>query len=285
MRNLIFFAKLFVHRMSENKVGIYAGYLTYSTLLSIVPLIMVAFSVFALSPIFDDAANQLKEYVYDNFAPSAGAMVQTYLELFVNNSKKMGIVSILGLVVVAVMLISNIDKAFNEMWQNTPKRPPIRSFLMYLGILIFAPLMVGTSLAVSTYLFSLKMFEVDGFAHMVSLKQELLKFVPFILTWLMFTVIYKFVPNTIVKFKHAALGALFAGVFFTLGKQVFIWYITTFPSYQAIYGALATIPIMFVWVQLSWKVVLLGGQFASVLKEIEQIQLGVLSNPLLEEVK
>lgn len=254
--------------MDENKVGIYAGYLTYSTLLSIVPLIMVAFSVFALSPIFDDAANQLKEYVYDNFAPNASQMVQTYLEMFVNNSKKMGIVSILGLVVVAVMLISNIDKAFNEMWQNTPKRPTVRSFLLYLGVLIFAPLMAGASIAVSTYLFSLKMF--DDMGSVLSFKHHLLKLVPFLLTWLMFTVIYKVVPNTFVRWKHAAIGALFAGVFFTLGKQVFIWYITTFPSYQKIYGALATIPIMFVWVQLSWKVVLMGGQFASVLKEVEQ---------------
>lgn len=270
MRNWLNFAKLFAHRMDENKVGIYAGYLTYSTLLSIVPLIMVAFSVFAFSPIFDDAANQLKEYVYDNFAPSASKMVQEYLELFVSNSQKMGIISIFGLVVVAVMLISNIDKAFNEMWQNTPKRPVIRSFFLYLAVLIFVPLMAGGSIAISTYLFSMQMFDLQGMEGILSAKHYLLKFLPFFLTWLMFTLIYKFVPNTDVKFKHAAMGALFAGIFFTLGKQVFIWYITTFPSYQAIYGALAAIPIMFVWVQLSWKVVLMGGQFASVLKEVEQ---------------
>lgn len=279
MKNLLFFAKLFARRMDENKVGVYAGYLTYNTLLSIVPLIMVAFSVFALSPIFDDAANQLKEYVYDNFAPNAGAMVQTYLELFVSNSRKMGIISILGLVIVAVMLISNIDKAFNEMWQNTPKRPLVRSFLLYLGVLIFAPLMAGASIAISTYLFSLQLFEQQGIAQLFIFKQELLKFVPFLLTWLMFTLIYKLVPNTTVKWKHASLGALFAGIFFTLGKQFFIWYITTFPSYQAIYGALATIPIMFVWVQLSWKVVLLGGQFASVLKEIEILSADKSAHP------
>lgn len=277
MKNILFFVKLFTHRMQENKVGVYAGYLTYSTLLSIVPLIMVAFSIFAMLPMFDDAANQLKEFMYDNVAPNAGEMVQHYLELFVSNSQKMGIVSILGLIVVAVMLISNIDKAFNEMWHNTPKRPLVRSFILYLGVLIFSPLMAGASIAVSTYLFSLQMF--DDVGSIFSFKHHLLKFVPFLLTWLMFTLIYKLVPNTNVKWQHAALGALFAGIFFTLGKQIFVWYITTFPSYQAIYGALATIPIMFVWVQLSWKVVLLGGQFASVLKEVEMIKTGVLENP------
>lgn len=268
MKKLLFFAKLFVRRMQENKVGIYAGYLTYSTLLAIVPLVMVIFSVFSMFPVFNEATEQFKELIYDNFAPNAGALVQEYIDLFVSNSKKMGIISILGLIVVAVMLIFNIDQAFNEMWHNTAKRPLVRSFLTYLAVLIFAPILAGLSIAISSYIFSLELFGAEG---VFSFGYRLLIFIPFLLTWLMFTLIYKLVPNTQVKFTHAALGALFAGLFFTLGKQMFIWYITTFPSYQAIYGALATIPIMFVWVQLSWKVVLLGGQFASVLKEMGEL--------------
>lgn len=275
--SLAFFIKLFFYRVQQNRVGVYAGYLTYSTLLAIVPLIMVVFSVFTLFPIFDEATTQLKTFVYDNFAPNAGEMVQEYLELFVSNSKKMGIVSILGLVVVAVMLIANIDKAFNEMWLQTRKRSWLLSFSLYLGVLIVAQLLAGGSLAISSYLFSLELFSEGG---VFSLRYHLLQFVPFLLTWLMFSLIYQIVPNTQVRFRHAAIGALFAGLFFTLGKQVFVWYITTFPSYQAIYGALATIPIMFVWIQLSWKVVLLGGQFSAVLKEFEQIRAGVAPNPL-----
>lgn len=276
MQAVIFFLRLFIHRMQENKVGIYAGYLTYSTLLAIVPLVMVIFSVFAMFPAFDEAAAQFKTLIYDNFAPSAGNMVQEYIDLFVSNSKKMGVVSIIGLIAVAVMLISSIDNAFNEMWHNTPKRSPILSFVTYFAILVITPILAGLSIAISSYIFSLEMF---GTFDALPFSYYLLKLVPFLLTWLMFSLIYKWVPNTPVKFSHAALGALFAGLFFTLGKTVFVWYITTFPSYQAIYGALATIPIMFVWVQLSWKVVLLGGQFASVLKEVEMIKRGELSSP------
>lgn len=275
--NRAFFVKLFLYRFQQNRVGVYAGYLTYSTLLAIVPLIMVMFSVFTLFPIFDEATAQLKAFVYDNFAPNAGDLVQQYLDLFVSNSQKMGIISILGLVVVAVMLISSIDNAFNEMWQNTRKRPAWLSFSIYLVVLIFAPLLAGASLGISSYLFSLELFSREG---IFSFSYQLLKFVPFLLTWLMFSLIYQLVPNTNVRFLHAAIGALFAGLFFTLGKQFFVWYITTFPSYQAIYGALATIPIMFVWIQLSWKVVLLGGLVSAVLKEFEQIRAGTMPNPL-----
>ena len=280
MQKIWFFLTLFFHRVQQNKIGIYSGYLTYSTLLAIVPLIMVVFSVFTLLPIFDEATHQLKQLVYDNFAPNAGNMVQEYLDLFVANSQKMGMISIAGLVVVAVMLISSIDHALNEIWQNTKPRHLVLSFGIYLAVLIFGPILAGASIAVSSYIFSLEMFSEQG---IFSFSQYLLRFVPFGLTWLMFSLIYLVVPNTHVSFKHAAIGALIAALFFTLGKQAFVWYITTFPSYQAIYGVLATIPIMIVWIHLSWKVVLFGGQVASVLKDVEMINAGMLENPVAKK--
>ncbi|MGX2949932.1 virulence factor BrkB family protein [Ursidibacter sp. B-7004-1] len=279
---ILFFIKLFLFRSEQNRIAIYSGYLTYNTLLSLVPLIMVAFSIFTLLPIFDQATAQLKELAYDNFAPNASHMVQEYLDLFVENSKKMGIISILGLVVVAVMLISSIDNALNEIWHNTKKRSVVLSFVIYLAVLIFGPMFAGASIAISSYIFSLEMFETDG---IFSFSHHLLKLMPFFLIWLLFSFVYLIVPNTSVKFKHAAIGALMAALFFTLGKQLFVWYITTFPSYQAIYGVLATIPIMIVWIHLSWKVVLSGGQIASVLKDMEMIKQGTLENPLAKETK
>lgn len=282
MNQLIFFFKLLFLRFRQNRIGVYAGYLTYSTLLAIVPLIMVVFSIFTLLPLFTEATELLKDFVYDNFAPSASEIVQQYLELFVDNSKKMGAVSILGLVVVAVMLISSIDNALNEIWHNTKNRPILLSFAIYLGVLIFGPVLAGASIAVSSYLFSLEMFEDES---VIPFSHHLLKLMPFLLTWLMFSLVYKVVPNTTVQFRHAAIGALIAGLFFTLGKSIFVWYITSFPSYQAIYGVLATIPIMIVWIHLSWNVVLFGGQIASVLKDIDLIQAGELANPFQQEAK
>lgn len=276
MNNTLLFLKLFYYRFQQNKIGIYSGYLTYSTLLAIVPLIMVVFSIFTLMPIFNEATSLLKEFVYDNFAPNAGNLVQQYLDLFVENSKKMGIISILGLVAVAVMLISSIDNALNDIWHNSKPRSLLLSFAIYLGVLVFGPILAGASIAISSYLFSLELFDTEG---ILSFSHHLLKLAPFLLIWLMFSLVYTIVPNTPVRFRHSAIGALIAALFFTLGKSIFIWYITTFPSYQAIYGVLATIPIMIVWIHLSWKVILLGGQIASVLKDMEMIQLGTLVSP------
>jgi len=268
------FLKLLLKRWKIHNIPVSAGYLTYSTTLALVPLIMVVFSVFTAFPIFEQAAEQFKTLIYDNFAPHAGDMVEEYLNLFVANSQKMGIVSTLGLVIVALMLIKSIDDLLNKMWKNHRKRSIFISFLLYAVILFIAPLLTGSSIAISSYIFSMAIFNDEG---LLSFSQYFLQYVPFVLIWLLFTTVYWLVPNTKVNICHAMLGAVIAAIFFTLGKQAFIWYITTFPSYQAIYGALAVLPIMLLWIHLSWQVVLVGGLITSTLNVYTEMQKGKLN--------
>ena len=257
------FCTIFWQRFNQNKLTQAAGYLTYSTMLAIVPLIMVVFSIFSAFPIFNEVTGGLKEFIFTNFAPSASDIVGQYIDEFVNNSKKMSAVGIISLIVVALMLINSIDRTLNSIWQDTGTRPIFTSFAIYWLILTLGPLLVGASIAASAYVKT--MFEnASGF----SFGLKLLSFVPFLSTWFIFTVIYMVVPNKKVSIKHSAAGALIAAVFFTLGKQAFTWYIVTFPSYQLIYGAMATLPILLLWIQLSWTVVLLGAQLAAVLAEV-----------------
>ena len=257
------FGAIFWQRFNQNKLTQAAGYLTYSTMLAIVPLIMVVFSIFSAFPVFNEVTGALKEVIFTNFAPSASDMVGQYIDEFVNNSKKMSAVGIISLIVVALMLINSIDRTLNSIWHDTSTRPIFTSFAIYWLILTLGPLLVGASIAASTYVKT--MFES---ASNFSFGLKLLSFVPFLSTWFIFTLIYMVVPNKKVSIKHSAAGALIAAVFFTLGKQAFAWYIVTFPSYQLIYGAMATLPIMLLWIQLSWTVVLLGAQLAAVLEEV-----------------
>ena len=257
------FGTIFWQRFNQNKLTQAAGYLTYSTMLAIVPLIMVVFSIFSAFPVFNEVTGALKAFIFTNFAPSASNMVGQYIDEFVNNSKKMSAVGIISLIVVALMLINSIDRTLNSIWHDTETRPIFTSFAIYWLILTLGPLLVGVSIAASTYVKT--MFES---AASFSFGLKLLSFVPFLSTWFIFTMIYMVVPNKKVSIKHSAAGALIAAVFFTLGKQAFAWYIVTFPSYQLIYGAMATLPIMLLWIQLSWTVVLLGAQLAAVLAEV-----------------
>ena len=259
------FLALFWQRSQENKLTQAAGSLTYSTMLAIVPLIMVVFSIFSAFPVFNEVTGALKEFIFTNFAPSASDVVGQYIDEFVHNSKQMSAVGIVSLILVALMLINSIDRTLNGIWQDTSNRP----------ILTLGPLLIGTSIAASSYVKA--MFEQS---ESLSFGLKLLSFVPFLSTWFIFTLIYMIVPNKKVSIKHSAAGALIAAIFFTLGKQAFAWYITTFPSYQLIYGAMATLPIMLLWIQISWTVVLLGAQLAAVLAEVRST-----NQTNLEEVK
>lgn len=276
MAKLILFFKVFFYRFKENKLSVSAGYLTYSTLLAIVPLIMVAFSIVTAFPMFEELSAELKSFIYHNFAPNAGDVVQEYIDNFVSNSRQMSAVGVVGLIAVALLLIYSIDNTLNDMWHNTQTRSLFVSFAIYWMILTLWPLFAGLSYATNAYLHSLELFQSEADSGSFSPLQLL----PFVLTWFLFSVIYVVVPNTKVAFKHAAIGALLAAFFFTLGKQIFVWYVTTFPSYQAIYGTLAVLPIMIMWIHLSWMAILLGAQFTAVLKDMAEIARGESQLPL-----
>ncbi|EIJ68575.1 virulence factor BrkB family protein [Pasteurella bettyae] len=266
------FLQVFWHRFNQNKLPQAAGSLTYSTMLAIVPLVMVVFSIFSAFPMFAEATATMKEFVFTNVAPSTGDVVGQYIDEFVNNSKQMSAIGVISLIAVALLLIKSIDNTLNDIW-NVTNRSTIFSFAIYWTILTLGPIFIGVSFAASSYVRSMSLFasELD-----LPFGLQLLSFVPFFLTWLSFTLIYALVPNKKVSFQHAAVGALVAAIFFTLGKQAFAWYIVTFPSYQLIYGAMATLPITLLWIQLSWLFVLLGAQLAAVLDDMRSIKSGHL---------
>lgn len=273
------FLEVFWHRFNQNKLTQAAGYLTYSTTLAIVPLVMVVFSVFSAFPMFNETTIALKEFIFTNVAPSASEVVGGYIDEFVHNSKQMSAVGIISLILVALLLINSIDRTLNDIW-GAKSRSTVFSFAIYWTILTLGPVFIGASVAISSYITSFSVFNEE-----ISLPFGLrvLSFVPFLLTWLSFTLIYTLVPNIKIRMKHAAAGALVAAVFFTLGKKAFAWYIVTFPSYQLIYGAMATLPLMLFWIQLSWIFVLLGAQLTAVLGDMRQIKLGKLELTAIKE--
>lgn len=277
----ILFSKVFWYRFNQNKLTQAAGYLTYSTTLAIVPFIMVIFAIFSAFPVFEQATDSLKSFIYTNFAPAASDVVGEYIDQFVQNSRQMSAIGIIGLVVVALMLIRSIDETLNSIWQSSKPRSVVFSFAIYWTILTIGPLLAGASLAVSSYLTVYLNQLGEGLNLPFGLK--LLGLLPFVLTWFAFTLIYMIVPNTKVSIRHAAIGALVAAIFFTLGKAGFGWYITHFPSYQLIYGAMATLPLTLLWIQLSWTFVLLGAQLTAVLADVKSIHLGD-SEELLAEI-
>ncbi|MCY7296795.1 virulence factor BrkB family protein [Alteromonas sp. a30] len=239
----------------NDRIGVTAGHLAYVTLLSLVPFVMVFFAILSAFPAFSGIRGQLEAFVFSNFVPAASDVVQKYLTEFVGNASEMGVISILFLVAVALLLISNIDKALNHLWRTVNQRRAIFTFSIYWMVLTLGPLLVGSSLAISSYLVGLKTFADEYTPGLGSL---FLNLTPFIISFFIHFVLYMVVPNKSVKASHAMVGAFCAAVLFELGKKLFALYVTGFPSYQVIYGALAAVPILLLWVYVSWNIVLFG---------------------------
>lgn len=253
-------------RVKKEQLQVVAGYLSYVSLMSLVPLMVVVLSVATAFPIFADIHHSVEQFVYDNFVPTASDVVQQYLSSFVDNASKMSAVAISFLFVAAFLLISSIDQTFNNIWQVSKKRRVITSFSMYWMILTLGPILVGASIAITSYIVSLVSLGVDDSFGITNMFFRLL---PLLSSMAAFILLYMLVPNKAVPFKYAFSGALIAAILFEFAKKIFAIYLTAFPAYQAIYGALAIVPILFLWVYLSWLIVLGGAVITVSLQEYE----------------
>jgi len=261
--------KLLWRRLDEDGMTMLAGHLAYVSLLSLVPLIAVVFALFSAFPMFSDVSTQIKDFIFHNFVPAAGATVQSYLEQFVANVRKMTTLGIGGLVVTALLLMYSIDSALNTIWRSKRTRPLIYSFAIYWMVLTLGPLLVGASLAISSYLLSLHWATVTGVTWFIDV---LLRIFPLLLSCITFWSLYCIVPTTQVVGRDALVGAVIAGILFEVGKKCFALYVTMFPSYQLIYGVLAVIPIIFLWVYWTWCIVLLGAEITASLGDYRQLK-------------
>ncbi|MEJ2322583.1 MAG: YihY family inner membrane protein [Gammaproteobacteria bacterium] len=263
-REIFHFLKLLVSRFIEHRGVVNAASLTYTTLLSLVPLLTVVFVVLAAFPVADRMGDMVRDFVFQNFVPESGRAVQAYLEQFIAKASELSGASFLFLFVLALMMMRNIDGALNAIWETHRTRGSVQKFLVYWALITLGPLLLAISLAATSYLVSLPfIMEAQESLH---LGKGLLLFAPVIASMMAFSLMYLIIPNHAVPVRYAFAGGLVAAVLFDLANRAFGFYVTSFTSYQAIYGALAVIPFFLVWIFLSWVIFLLGAEFANCLE-------------------
>lgn len=260
VRGLFRFAQ---RRLNEERLPQVAGSLTFTTVLALVPILTIAFAIFTTFPLFNTFRASLEAYFIKSLMPKAIANpILGYLSQFASKATRLSAVGAVALIITAIVMMLTIDRAFNHIWRVKATRPTSQRVVVYWAIVTLGPLLIGVSITFTSALFTGTSGIVERFPLLGTLSYTLISV---LLTMVAFTLLYMLVPNRFVDWRDAACGGLLAAVAFEIAKRIFVVFITKFPTYTVIYGALAALPIFLLWIYVSWLITLMGAVLAAAL--------------------
>ena len=261
-------AYLAIRFFTTKRVMSQASALTYSTLLAIVPIMAVVFAIargFGYSKYievwFRDALNS---------QPQVAEVIIGFVNSYLVHTKS-GIflgVGLLFMLYTVLMLVSNIEATFNEIWQVKKQRSIFRTFTDYLAMFFIFPILIVLSSGLSIYMVTLSS-SLTGFLLLGTAVGFLIKISPYVLMSALFIALYVFMPNTHVKVKNAIVPGILSGIamqwlqFFYINSQIWM------TSYNAIYGSFAALPLFMLWIQISWTICLFGAELSYISQNLD----------------
>lgn len=282
-----------LHMLLKELVGgqlnLRAMSLVYTTLLSIVPLLAVSFSVLKGFGVHNKIEPVLLSFLMP-LGPN-GAEITSRIIGFVENVK-VGVLGSIGfalLIYTVIALLQKIEAAFNFVWQVENLRSLSQRFSNYLSVILIGPVLVFSAIGLTASIMNTgltqQLLAIEPFGTLLMVTGKL---VPYILVILAFTLIYIFIPNTRVQFKAAAIGGLIAGVLWETTGWGFAVFIASSSKYAAIYSSFAILILLLIWLYLSWLILLVGSQIAFYVQHPQDMTLHrvkfVLSNRLRERL-
>lgn len=272
-------AQFAAKRSSEDRIPQVAGSLTFTTMLALVPLATVAFALFTAFPIFSSFQMSLQIFLADHLMPAQlNTQIFNYLNQFASKAKGLTTIGMIFLFVTAVMTMMTVESAFNVIWRVRKARPIAQRILVYWAIITLGPILIGVSLSMSSYLFTRSM-AFTAAQHIPPVIDWALTSAVLPLTALAFTMLYVFLPNCRVEWRDAVIGGVAAAIAFELAKRGFGYYVRRIPTYTAVYGAFAAVPLFLLWMYLCWFIALAGAMIASALPAI---RIGQFHRPTFE---
>ncbi len=239
------------------------GALTYSSLLALVPLLVIAFAIFSAFPAFEAEQQRLQAIVFDNIVPETSKDLRAYLNEFTSNARELTAVGVVALVTTAVILLFTIESTLNKVWHVDHTRPFFTRLLVFWALLTLGPMLIATSIIVSSdFLLSLR--SLGGETTAVARAPDWMRNSFAILVQsTLFTFVFLFVPATPVRLSDALLGGVAGGIGFELLKWAFAASIASGATYTTIYGAVSAVPIFLLWIYGFWTVIILGAVFSA----------------------
>ncbi|QWD65005.1 YhjD/YihY/BrkB family envelope integrity protein [Polynucleobacter sp. MWH-UH2A] len=250
----------------DQKLNQIAASLAYTTILSLVPMITIATILIGYLPRVIQVKNAFKTWLLDTYMPGGiNQQVFIYLDQFSAQARGLTLLGIAGLFVTAIMTLSVIEKAFNQIFKVHRSRPLLKKVVIYSAATFLGPILLGAGIYLSGALFS----ATEGWTEALSVGFSLIATIaPIILAILVFAVVYKILPYSQILWKDAITGAFFAAISFELMKFAFAVFLTHTAFYKTVYGAFAIFPLALLWIYLTWWITLAGAVLVANLPSI-----------------
>lgn len=266
---------ILIRELATGELNLRAMSLVFTTLLSLVPLIAVAFSVLKAFGVH----NQIEPFLLSVLEPlgSKGAEITTNIIGFVQNVK-VGVLGSLGVAMLfytIVALIQKIENAFNFVWRVKRARTLARRFTDYLSVVMIGPILVVTAMGVAATVMNNDVVQsMQAIEPFGTLLLFVTKLIPYLMIILAFSFLYMFIPNTRVELKPALIGAVVAGVLWVTVGKIFASFVASSSNYTAIYSSFAILFFFMIWLYLGWLILLIGSQVAFYFQHLKLVSLG-----------
>ncbi len=248
-------AQYLVGRYRSDRCAEIAAALVFMSLFALVPLLTVLYAIVLAIPTINGMESQLQDFLMGYLVPDSAQEVITYLQSFSQQAKNLTGFGIAILAITAVLMLRNVERAFNNIWRNRENRGAVSSFLLYWAVLSLAPIIMGVGIGVQAYLYAAAKAIADF--DVLGISAAMLTLLPLGLSILGLTGLYMTVPNSEVPFKHALVGGAFAAVAFVIARLLFTSVMSN-SSYTFVYGAFAAVPLFLLWLYVTWNIVLVG---------------------------
>jgi membrane protein len=253
--------RFIARRLAQERITHAAASLTFTTVISLVPLLAVMLALFTAFPAFDALRERLQQWAAQALLPpNIADAVFGYVNQFAQKAAGLGAAGVIGLLVTATTLLLTVDRSLNRIWRTPRPRPLAQRVLLFWAWLTAGPLLMAFALGQLSLAAALSSGWLGAVPGLTALAGTLLVWV---IMGVLLAAVYRVVPNTRVLWRDALTGGLLAAIAFNLASRVFAWYIGRLPTYAAVYGTFATLPLALIWIYWSWLVVLGGAIVAA----------------------
>jgi len=221
----------------------YSASLSFHTILSFIPILLLSFFVFTKFSIFDSYLLKVKEFIFSFMIPTNKEIIETNIDRFMTNTSHLGVIGVVFVIYVSVMFFDDFEYVVNKIFKTKP-RSFFHSIALYLTISLLVPfvLIVSIFLSIKAKLY----FNID------------FSFFSYVLIWLLFFMLYKVSANVKVDTKSALASSLITSSVWSISKYIFVLYVTYNKTYSTIYGSFSVVMFFLIWLYISWIIFLYG---------------------------